>query len=117
MPAFAPPPRAPGVAKTRLRAFAEGWTTEKQGEARARARRALRPASSEKETLVWNLADAAESFPSVEAADLNPLMERIRNRVREPLFPGPICRSNSTNTSGSTKLEVQRSFRTPIRGV
>jgi hypothetical protein len=37
-------------------------------------------------------------------ADLNLLMERIRNRVGEPLFPGPICRSNSTNTSGSTKL-------------
>ena len=27
--------------------------------------------------LVRNLADAAESFPSIEAADLNPLMERI----------------------------------------
>jgi hypothetical protein len=85
-------------------AFAEGWTTAKEGEARARARRALRPVSPEEETLVRNLADAAESFPSIEGADLNPLMERIRNRVREPLFPGPICRSNSTNTSGSTKL-------------
>jgi hypothetical protein len=60
--------------------------------------------SLEEETLVRNLADAAESFPSIEAADLNPLMERIRNRVREALFPGPIRRSNSTNTSGSTKL-------------
>src|ERR1700694_5456016 len=63
---------------------------------RARARRALRPVSLEEKTLVRNLADPAESFPSIEAADLNPLMERIRNRIREP---GPICRSNSTNTS------------------
>jgi hypothetical protein len=68
-----------------------------------RARRALRPVSPEEETLVRKLADVAESFPSSEGADLNPLMERIRSRVREPLFPGPICRSNSTNTSGSTK--------------
>jgi hypothetical protein len=74
-------------------AFAEGWATAKEGEARARARRALRPVSPEDETLVRNLADAAESFPSIEGADLNPLMERIRNRVREPLFSGPICRS------------------------
>jgi hypothetical protein len=105
MPAFAPPPRAPGIAKTRcVSAFAEGWATAKEGEVRARARRALRLVSLEEETLVRNLADAAESFPSIEAADLNPLMERIRSRIREPLFPGPICRSNSTNTSGSTKL-------------
>ena len=40
----------------------------------------------------------------IEGADLNPLMERIRNRVREPLFSGPTCRSISTNASGSTKL-------------
>ena len=33
---------------------------------RARARRALRPVSREEETLVRNLADAPESFPSVE---------------------------------------------------
>jgi len=54
-----------------------GWATAKEGEARARARRALRPVSPEDETLVRNLADAAESFPSIEGADLNPLMERI----------------------------------------
>jgi hypothetical protein len=81
-------------------AFAEGWATAKEGE----ARRALRPVSPEEEMLVRNLADVAESFPSIEGADLNPLMERIRNRVREALFPGPICSSNSTNTSGLTKL-------------
>jgi hypothetical protein len=46
---------------------------------RVRARRALRPVSPEEETLVLNLADAAESFPLIEGADLNPLMERIRN--------------------------------------
>jgi hypothetical protein len=37
-----------------------------EGEARARARRALRPVFPEEETLVRNLADAAESFPSIE---------------------------------------------------
>jgi len=88
MPAFllhqGRPPKRGGVS-----AFAEGWATAKEGEARARARRALRPVSPEEETLVRNLADAAESFPSIEGADLNPLMERIRNRVGEPLFPGP----------------------------
>jgi hypothetical protein len=78
-----------------ISAFAEGWVTAKEGEARACAP-GLRPVSPEEETLVRNLADAAESFLSIEGADLNPLMERIRNRVREPLFPGPICRSNST---------------------
>ena len=71
---------------------------------RAHVRAGLRPVSPEGEKLVRNLADAAESFPSIEGADLNPLMERIRNHVREPLFPGPICRSNSTNAFGSTKL-------------
>lgn len=54
----------------------EGWAA-KRGEARAPARRALRPVSPGDEMLVRNLADAAESFPSVEAADLNSLMERI----------------------------------------
>ncbi|PMZ83307.1 protein-L-isoaspartate O-methyltransferase, partial [Pseudomonas sp. FW306-2-11AD] len=54
----------------------EGWATKK-GETRASMRRALRPAAPEEETLVRDLADAAESFPSIEAADLGPLMERI----------------------------------------
>jgi protein-L-isoaspartate(D-aspartate) O-methyltransferase len=54
----------------------EGWAVTK-GEARAPARRALRPVSPSEEALVRNLADAAESFSSIEAADLNPLMERI----------------------------------------
>ena len=54
----------------------EGWPTSK-GDDRTRARRAPRPVSSDEEMLVRNLADAAESFASIEAADLNPLMERI----------------------------------------
>jgi protein-L-isoaspartate(D-aspartate) O-methyltransferase len=54
----------------------EGWATGK-GEGRAPLGRALRPVTPDEETLVRNLADAAESFPSIEAADLNPLMERI----------------------------------------
>jgi protein-L-isoaspartate(D-aspartate) O-methyltransferase len=54
----------------------EGWATAK-GEGRAPARRALRPVAPDDETLAQNLAAAAESFPSIETADLNPLMERI----------------------------------------
>jgi protein-L-isoaspartate(D-aspartate) O-methyltransferase len=54
----------------------EGWATAKEGKARARVR-PPRPASPDEETLVRNLADAAESFPSIETADLNPLIERI----------------------------------------
>ena len=53
----------------------EGWEVAK--ESRAPPRRLLRPASVDEETLIRNLADAAESFQSIEAADLNPLMERI----------------------------------------
>jgi hypothetical protein len=73
-----------------------GGTTAKEDDARARARRLLRPVSLEEEMLVRNLADAAESFPSIEGLISISLMERIRNRVGEPLFPGPICHSNST---------------------
>jgi protein-L-isoaspartate(D-aspartate) O-methyltransferase len=54
----------------------EGWATAKD-EGGAPMRRKLRPVAPDEETLVRNLADAAESFPSIEAADLNPLMERI----------------------------------------
>lgn len=54
----------------------EGWAATK-GDARAPMRRALRPLSPGEETLVRNLADAAESFPLIETADLDPLMERI----------------------------------------
>ncbi|WP_375314665.1 protein-L-isoaspartate(D-aspartate) O-methyltransferase [Bradyrhizobium sp. A5] len=54
----------------------EGWATAK-GETSATVRRALRPVAPDEEALVRNLADAAESFPSIEAADLGPLMERI----------------------------------------
>ena len=53
-----------------------GWAGAKAG-GRAPVRRVLRPVSPAEETLVRNLADAAESFPSIETADLNPLMERI----------------------------------------
>ena len=55
----------------------EGWATAKEGEGRVRARRAPQPASPDEETLVRKLADAAESFSSIETADLNTLMERI----------------------------------------
>ena len=48
-----------------------------KGDDRTRARRAPRPVSSDEEMLVQNLADAAESFASIDAADLNPLLERI----------------------------------------
>lgn len=54
----------------------EGWTTSK-GKTGAPAPRALRPVAPDEEALVRRLADAAESFPSIEAADLSPLMERI----------------------------------------
>ena len=53
----------------------EGWFAK--GEDRPPARRALRPVSPGEETLVRDLADAAESFASIETADLNPLMARI----------------------------------------
>jgi protein-L-isoaspartate(D-aspartate) O-methyltransferase len=54
----------------------EGWAGAKD-EARAPLRRALRPVSPGEEALVRDLADAAESFPSIETADLNPLLQRI----------------------------------------
>jgi protein-L-isoaspartate(D-aspartate) O-methyltransferase len=54
----------------------EGWTAAK-GWGGAPVRRARRPVSPQEETLIRNLADAAESFPSIETADLNPLMARI----------------------------------------
>ncbi|MDA9506442.1 protein-L-isoaspartate O-methyltransferase [Bradyrhizobium sp. CCBAU 11386] len=53
----------------------EGWATAK-GETTP-VRRALRPVAPDQEALVRNLADAAESFPSIEGADLSPMMERI----------------------------------------
>ncbi len=53
----------------------EGWATK--GERRAQPRRALRPVAPAEEMLVRNIADAVESFASIETADLNPLMERI----------------------------------------
>src|SRR5487761_2370971 len=53
----------------------EGWFAK--GEDRAPVRWAPRPVSPGDETLVRNFADAAESFASIETADLNPLMARI----------------------------------------
>jgi len=41
-----------------------GWAIAKEGEVRAHARRVLGPVSQEMP--VRNLADAAESFPSIE---------------------------------------------------
>ena len=54
----------------------QGWPTSKRDD-RTRTRRAPHPVSSDEEMLIRNLADAAEPFASIEAADLNPLMERI----------------------------------------
>ena len=54
----------------------QGWPTSK-GDDRTRARGRPRPVSSDEEMLIRNLADAAEPFASIEAANLNPLMERI----------------------------------------
>ncbi|WP_161535420.1 protein-L-isoaspartate(D-aspartate) O-methyltransferase [Bradyrhizobium sp. LCT2] len=54
----------------------EGWASAER-ETGAPVRRALRPVAPDEEALVRNLADAVESFPSIEAADLSPLMERI----------------------------------------
>lgn len=51
----------------------EGWETARED----RPRRAPRPISTDEEMLVRNLADAAESFSSIQTADLNPLMDRI----------------------------------------
>ena len=53
----------------------EGWLGK--DDERAARRRALRPAVPSEEALIRNLADAAETFPSIEKADLNPLLERI----------------------------------------
>lgn len=55
----------------------EGWRSAGEQDSRAHARRAFRPASPDEETLVRNLAYAAETFPSIEAADLAPLLQRI----------------------------------------
>jgi protein-L-isoaspartate(D-aspartate) O-methyltransferase len=54
----------------------EGWKS-KGGTAESAARRVLRPQPGHEELLVRRLADAAESFRSIESADLNPLLKRI----------------------------------------
>ena len=54
----------------------EGWEIGRS-DGPARQRRALRPVSTDEEIMVRKLADAAESFSSIETADLDPLMERI----------------------------------------
>jgi protein-L-isoaspartate(D-aspartate) O-methyltransferase len=55
----------------------QGWASVGKQDPRSRVRRAFRPVPANEETLVRNLADAAVSFPSIEAADLNPLLQRI----------------------------------------
>jgi protein-L-isoaspartate(D-aspartate) O-methyltransferase len=52
----------------------EGWATARGGR---KARGKLHPIYSDEDILVRELADAADSFSSIEAADLNPLMDRI----------------------------------------
>lgn len=54
----------------------EGWSTPGESKGRANVR-PLRPGLPDDEALVRNLADAAESFPSIETAELNPLLARI----------------------------------------
>jgi protein-L-isoaspartate(D-aspartate) O-methyltransferase len=54
----------------------EGWSNLKEGKGDSRTR-PLRPILRDDEPLVRDLADAAESFGSIETADLNPLLERI----------------------------------------
>jgi protein-L-isoaspartate(D-aspartate) O-methyltransferase len=53
----------------------QGWASAE--DTRSRVGRALRPIPADEETLVRNLADAAEPFSSIEAADLDPLLQRI----------------------------------------
>ena len=53
-----------------------GWAATGGGRS-VQAHRMSRPASADEEILVRDLADAADSFPSIEAADLDPLMDRI----------------------------------------
>jgi len=53
----------------------EGWAAP--GTEPARKRPASRPGAPGEEALVRDLADAAESFPSIETADLASLMQRI----------------------------------------
>lgn len=53
----------------------EGWIEKDHG--RLAPRRARRGAPSGEETLVRDLAEAAESFPSIEEADFDPLLKRI----------------------------------------
>jgi hypothetical protein len=54
----------------------EGWENGRS-DGPARQRRAPRPVFTDEEILVRKLADAAESFSSIETSDLDPLMERI----------------------------------------
>lgn len=54
----------------------QGWPGAPGAEP-ARKRPTPRPAPPAEELLVRNLADAAESFPSIETADLTSLMQRI----------------------------------------
>jgi protein-L-isoaspartate(D-aspartate) O-methyltransferase len=54
----------------------EGWFA-RDDEHALPPRRAKRPARSREEMLVHDLAGAAESFSSIEKADLRPLLERI----------------------------------------
>ncbi len=55
----------------------QGWASAGKRDTRSRVRRALHPVPADEETLVRNLVDAAESFPSIEAVDLDPLLQRI----------------------------------------
>jgi protein-L-isoaspartate(D-aspartate) O-methyltransferase len=54
----------------------EGWQTADE-KGRAPVHRARRGVAPDQEALIRMLADAAESFSSIETAELNPLIERI----------------------------------------
>jgi protein-L-isoaspartate(D-aspartate) O-methyltransferase len=54
----------------------EGWQTADE-KSRAPVHRARRGVAPDQEALLRKLVDAAESFSSIETADLNPLIERI----------------------------------------
>jgi protein-L-isoaspartate(D-aspartate) O-methyltransferase len=102
----------------------QGWASEGKQDSRARVRRAFRPAPADEETLVRNLADAAESFPSIEAADLDPLLQRIGSSRILLLGEATHAPQNSTRCANASPtisssrrafalLQSRRTGRTP----
>ncbi len=73
----------------------EGWTGEDRRAERA-GRRLLRRVPGDEELLVQKLADGAEPFRSIDAADLDPLLERIGSCRVVLLAKLPMERPSST---------------------